>query len=156
MKATTTDQRALALWAAACAEHVLPFFEALHPSDLRPRAAIEAVRAWVRGEVTVADARAAAFAAHSAARDVPEGAARAAARAAGHAAATAHVASHSAHAATYAVCAATRAAGSSETIEAKDAGARERGWQIAGLPECLEPLGSLDDDVPQDSPESAQ
>jgi hypothetical protein len=135
LKATTTDQRALALCAAACAEHVLPFFEEVHPTDHRPRTAIEAGRAWVRGEVTVADARAAAFAAHSAARDVPEGAARAAARSAGHAAATAHVASHSAHAATYAVSAATLAAGSAETIEAKDAGAKERLWQITQLPE---------------------
>lgn len=44
------EQRSLALWAADCAEHVLPFFEEKHPQDDRPRKAIEAGRAWVRGK----------------------------------------------------------------------------------------------------------
>src|SRR4051794_11774393 len=41
----------LALWAADCAEHVLPHFETVAPGDLRPRAAIGAARAWARGEI---------------------------------------------------------------------------------------------------------
>ena len=48
---TDADHHLLALWAATCAEHVLPLFEAEQPSDPRPRRAIEQARAWVRGEV---------------------------------------------------------------------------------------------------------
>ncbi|MPY67121.1 hypothetical protein F8S09_10520 [Deinococcus sp. SDU3-2] len=94
--------RALALAAADEAEQVLPLFEAACPTDSRPREAIEAARAWARGEITVPVARAAAFAAHAAAREGPGEAAKAAARAAGHAAATAHVPAHAPHAAAYA------------------------------------------------------
>src|SRR4051812_37155697 len=56
---TDADHRLLALWAASCAEHVLPFFESVAPQDVRPRQAIEHARAWVRGEVTMMQARAA-------------------------------------------------------------------------------------------------
>ena len=104
------DQKALALWAADCAERALPFFEKEYPHDDRPRKAIQAARAWARGEITVGQARASAFAAHAAARDAARNrhpaacaAAVAAARAAGHAAATAHVAGHAPHVAAYAV-----------------------------------------------------
>ena len=55
---TDADHRLLALWAATCAEHVLPLFEAIAPSDPRPRQAIEQARAWVRGEVRMMQARA--------------------------------------------------------------------------------------------------
>ena len=48
---TDSDHQLLALWAAACAEHVLHLFEAVQPSDPRPRHAIEQTRAWARGEV---------------------------------------------------------------------------------------------------------
>ena len=108
------DHRSLALWAADCAAHVLLYFEENCPEDDRPRKAVEAGRAWARGELSPSQARAAAFAAHSAARDADHLAARAAARAAGHAAATAHVASHAHHAAAYAVKA---AAGTSSATE---------------------------------------
>jgi hypothetical protein len=101
------EQRSLALWAADCAEHVLPFFEEKHPRDDRPRKAIAAARAWVRGEIKCGAARNAAVAAHAAARDADEGAARAAARATGHAAGTAHMTGHARHAAAYAVKTAT-------------------------------------------------
>ena len=98
-----SDHRSLVLWATDCAEHVLPYFEETYPKDNRPRKAVEAARAWVRGEIALSEVRAAAFAAHAAARAAAHAAAaRAAARAAGHAAATAHVAAHAAHAATYA------------------------------------------------------
>jgi hypothetical protein len=104
------DQRSLALWAADCAERVLPHFEKQHPRDERPRKAIEAARAWTRGEIRCGAARAAALAAHAAAREADDAAARAAARAAGHAAATAHVAGHAPHAAAYATKAAAATA----------------------------------------------
>lgn len=88
------DRRVLAVWAAECAEHTLPLFEAQAPTDARPRAAIEVARAFARGEVRIGPARALAVATHAAAREVADPAAVAAARAAGHAAATAHMASH--------------------------------------------------------------
>ena len=132
------DHRSLALWAADCAEHVLPYFEEKRPEDSRPREAVEAARAWVRDEIKVSEARAAAFAAHAAARDAGQGAARAAARSAGHAAATAHVAAHAVHAATYAVTAATVAAA---LVDAAPAGVNERDWQYSRLPRHLRPIG---------------
>ena len=82
----------IALRAAKSAEEVLHIFE-LRSKDKRPREAIEAARAWTRGEITVGQARKAALAAHAAARSVMD-VAQYAARAAGHAAATAHVATH--------------------------------------------------------------
>ena len=101
------EQKTLALWAADCAERVLAFFEENHPQDKRPREAIEAARAWVRGEIKCGTARNAAFAAHAAARSANEDAARAVARATGHAAGTAHMVGHARHAAAYAIKAGT-------------------------------------------------
>lgn len=101
-RASKASHLALALQAAETSGHVLAHFEARHPRDERPRRAIEAARAWARGELGVTGARAAAFAAHAAARDTTDPAARFAARAAGHAAATAHVAGHARHTAAYA------------------------------------------------------
>src|SRR5690349_3740800 len=72
---TDSDHRLLALWAAACAEHVLHHFESVKPSDSRPRHAIEEARAWVRGEITMTQSRTAAGHAMAAARDLT-GAAR--------------------------------------------------------------------------------
>src|SRR5213592_3307243 len=72
---TDTDHRLLALWAAACAEHVLHLFESEQPSDPRPRQAIEAIRAWTRGDVTMMASRAAGGHAMGAARPL-RGAAR--------------------------------------------------------------------------------
>lgn len=87
------DHAALALWAAACAQRVLPLFgEAT--DDPRPREAIEIARAWARGGVRTGVAMKASLAAHAAARGVTDRAAVAAARAAGHAVATAHCADH--------------------------------------------------------------
>jgi hypothetical protein len=54
------DHRSLAVWAADCAERVLSYFEGKHPKDDRPRKAIEAARAWTRGEIRVGPARVAA------------------------------------------------------------------------------------------------
>jgi hypothetical protein len=129
------DHISLALWAAGCAEHVLLRFEENRPGDTRPRQAVEAGRAWVRGEMALSEVRAAALAAHGAARATADPAARAAARAAGHAAATAHVTTHAAHAATYAAAAAAYA-----SIEPSVATAKERAWQMRRLPKHLRTL----------------
>jgi len=124
------DHKTLVIWATDCAGHVLPYFEEKYPKDNRPRKAIEAGRAWIRGEIAMSEARTAAFAAHAAARDANPDAARAAARAAGHAAATAHVAGHAVHAATYAA----RAAGHTvDSIDVDAAIAKERDWQYQQL-----------------------
>lgn len=124
------DHRSSVLWAADCAEHVLPYFEEKYPKDNRPRKAIEAGRAWVRGEIAMSEARTAALAAHAATRDTNQAAACAAARAAGHAAATAHVAGHAVHAAAYA---AKAAAYSADPTDADANTARERDWQFQHL-----------------------
>ena len=134
------DHRRLALWAAACAEHVLPLFERARPGDNRPRQAIGQARAWARGEITMTQAREAAYAAHSAAREA-NGAAKEAARAAGHAVAVAHMADHELGAAAYAIRA-IRAAAAAEKRDA--AGRRECRWQRARLPAPIRAL-VLDD-----------
>ncbi|GAB1420549.1 hypothetical protein MASR2M15_06500 [Anaerolineales bacterium] len=130
-----SDHKTLAIWAADCAERVLPYFEAKYPQDHRLRAAIEAVRSWVNENLAMIDARKAAFAAHAAARDaeqIPE--AQAAARAAGHAAATAHVATHAIHAANYALKAIQHAI-QDDTTAIMD---QERQWQYKHLLELNE------------------
>ncbi len=55
------------LFAADCAERVLPIFEREFPDDDRPRKAIEVVRALARGEIADADRAAGAAAAYAAA-----------------------------------------------------------------------------------------
>src|SRR5690606_2364291 len=99
------DQKRLAIWAAACAERVLPFFEQVRPQDARPRKALEVCRTWVlTGIFKMTEIRGASLAAHAAARDVPENeAALFAARAAGQAVATAHVTQHAYGGAYYAL-----------------------------------------------------
>ena len=106
---TDADHRLLALWAAVCAEHVLHLFESVQPSDTRPRQAIEQIRAWVRGAITMSQSRAAGGHAMAAAREL-SGPARHAAFAAGQAGAVAHVAAHDLGAAAYAIKAARAAA----------------------------------------------
>ncbi|HLV36733.1 MAG TPA: hypothetical protein VKY59_16535 [Spirillospora sp.] len=130
----------LALWAADCAQHVLHFFEQVQPDDARPRQAIEQVRAWARGEVSMTQARTAAGHAMAAARPL-RGAAREAAYAAGQAAAVAHVAAHELGAAAYAIRAARAAASEAER---NAAGRRECQWQRAQLPDEIREL-VLDD-----------
>ena len=137
---TDSDHRLLALWAASCAEHVLARFESARPEDPRPRQAIEQARAWVRGEVTMSQARTAGGHAMAAARD-PGGAARHAAYAAGQAAAVAHVAAHELGAAAYAIKAARAA---SPEGEGESAGRLECRWQRDQLPEAIREL-VLDD-----------
>ena len=134
------DHRLLALWAAACGEHVLHHFEQARPDDDRPRRAIDLGRAWARGEITWWEARTAAGHANAAARDL-RGAARHAAYAAGQAAAVGHVAAHELGAAAYAIKAEWAAAAEDERMEA---GHRECRWQRAQLPPQIREL-VLDD-----------
>jgi len=135
-----TDHRLLAVWAADCAQHVLHFFEKAQPGDDRPRRAIEQTHAWVRGEISMTQARAAGGHAMGAAR-VLSGAAREAAFAAGQAAVVAHVAAHELGAAAYAIRAA-RAAVSEDAR--REAGCLECEWQRAQLPDAIREL-VLDD-----------
>jgi hypothetical protein len=128
-----SDHRLLAEWAADCAEHVLHLFEAVQPADARPREAIEQARAWVRGEITMSQARTAAGHAQAAARDL-SGAARHAAYAAGQAAAVAHVAAHELGAAAYAIKAVRSAAPDGER---ERAGRQECQWQRGQLPDAI-------------------
>jgi hypothetical protein len=137
---TDSDHHLLALWAALCAEHVLELFESVRPDDRRPRQAIEQVRAWVRGEVTMSQSRAAGGHAMAAAREL-SGAARHAAFAAGQAAAVAHVAAHELGAAAYAIKAVRAAVPEGES---ERAGRRECQWQRDQLPEAIREL-VLDD-----------
>jgi hypothetical protein len=136
---TDSDHRLLALWAAACAEHVLYLFESVQPTDPRPRAAIEQSRAWARGEIRMSASRAAGGHAMGAARPLG-GAARYAAYAAGQAAVVAHVAAHELGAAAYAIRAARTASGSA----GESAGRIECRWQRDQLPEQIREL-VLDD-----------
>ncbi len=129
------DHETLVLWATDCAEHVLHYFEEKQPKDDRPLKAIEAGRAWVRGEITVSEARTAALAAHAAARHISDASACAAARAAGHAAGTVHVAGHAVHAATYAAKAVSF---SSRDEDSQVDTAKERNWQY----KCLQKVGN--------------
>ena len=134
-KYSREDQRALATWAADCAERVLPLFEQAHPNDDRPRKAIAACRAWVQtGVFRMADIRGASLAAHAAARDAQENEpACFAARAAGQALATAHVPQHAYGGAYYAL----KAIVAMDPANAGAAVANERSWQSRHIPETL-------------------
>lgn len=116
----------LALWAADCAEHVLPLFEKVHPDDERPSLAIVTLRDWTRGEKTMVACREAAFAAHTAARTAEEPSAIAAARASGQAAAVAHMYTHAFHAAEYAAKAVSLSVPSGQSQVARN---HEIEWQ---------------------------
>lgn len=131
---TDDDHRLLTLWAVECAEHVLHLFEDEHPSDTRPREAVEAARAWVDGSVAMMEARARGGHAMGAARPL-RGPARHAAYAAGQAACVPHVPEHDLGAAAYAI----------EAVRAADpagstAGRLERDWQRERLPERIRAL----------------
>jgi hypothetical protein len=104
------DRRTVAAWAADCAEHVLPLFEAEAPDDGRPRDAIARARAFARGELRAADEIRQRFVAGRAANVVSSPAAVAAARAAAQASGVAHMGAHALGAAAYAAKAAGLAA----------------------------------------------
>lgn len=129
---TLTDEHhhLLAEWAAVCAEHVLPLFEAESPDDPHPRDAIGVGRAWILGEVPMRVAHQTSFVANAAGRGLPDPA-RFAALAAGQAVAVAHVAAHALGAAAYAIRAVQAAAPAEDADVAR---LRERDWQRAQVP----------------------
>ena len=127
---TDADHRLLALWAAVCADHVLPLFERAVPDDGRPREAIEAAGSWARGELPMMRARALGGHAMGAARPL-RGGPRFAAYAAGQAACVAHVPEHDLGAAAYAIKAAQAAVSPAESEQTRR---RECLWQRAQLP----------------------
>jgi hypothetical protein len=131
------SHKTMAIWAADCAERILPYFEERHAEDDRPRKAIAALRQWVQtGVFRMADVRGASLAAHAAAREAAEDdAARSAARAAGQAMATAHVPAHAMAAAIYAATAVRDAA---DPAESETAALTERQWQLQHLCELIE------------------
>jgi hypothetical protein len=122
------DRRAVAAWAADCAEHVLALFEAEAPGDGRPRDAIARARAFARGELDTAGEIRRRFVAGRAAREVDAPAAVAAARAAAQASAVAHMGAHALGAAAYAARAAGLAA--AERPQVID---QEMRWQLGRL-----------------------
>lgn len=131
--------RALAQWAADCADHVLGLFTAARPDDDRPATAIKLARRWARGEVSMSVVGPAAVAAHAAARET-NGAASDVARAAGHAAATGHMADHELGPAFYALKAVAKTfPGDDDAVE------QERRWQIEQLPSSI--AGLVIDDM---------
>ena len=65
-RASFEVRRLAAAWAADCAERVLVLFERMRPGDDRPRCAIEAARAWSRGDIRPGVAHSAAIEAHRA------------------------------------------------------------------------------------------
>lgn len=137
------DRRLLGLWAADCAERVLPLFEAKAPSDTRPHEAIEVLRTFTHTGKRTGQLRSVAWAAHAAAREVDDPAATAAARAAGNAAAapyihslaTLHQAKHIHGPAIYAARARELSAGDDAGI-----GDEEVRWAIEHAPPAVREL----------------
>ncbi|MBO1901918.1 hypothetical protein J4H92_08145 [Leucobacter weissii] len=119
------DRRLVALWAADCAERVLPLFEAEAPDDDRARDGIERTRAYGRGELDAAGEIKRRLLAGRAAQSVTSPAAVAAARAAGQASAVAHMGAHALGAAAYAAKAASLASCDQETARRE-----EVRWQL--------------------------
>jgi len=92
------------LKAAFEAGRVLKFFEKERPDDMRPRNAVEAIKAWAEGKCNLGmkEVRKLSLDAHSAARDVKSESAKFAAHAAGQAVGTWHVPTHALGAFSYA------------------------------------------------------
>jgi hypothetical protein len=132
--------RTLAVWAKACAERVLLFFEKARPGDPRPRAALQALQEWIEpGGFRMAVIRKASLDAHAAARDAGTGTpACSAARAAGQAVATAHVRTHAIGAPQYTLQALDRAAAPADCAATL---ANERMWQLERLRELMDSSG---------------
>ncbi len=122
------DQKILALWAADCAEHVLPYFENKYCDD-RPRKAIEECRAWANtGVFRMSVIRGASLQAHAAAKVAWENDAKFAAHAAGQAVGTAHVPTHAFGSSLYSIRAVAAHSGSVD-----DGLVVERNWQLERL-----------------------
>lgn len=86
--------RTLVMWALDCAAIPLEKLAERHPSEGRPKIALEVCRAWARGEVKMPVARRAILDCHAAAKEMESQADAALCHAIGHAGATVHVETH--------------------------------------------------------------
>lgn len=120
------ERRAVAAWAADCAEHVVALFLVEAPDDGRAEDAIARARAYARGDLDAAGEIRRRFVAGRAASAVSSPAAIAAARSAAQASGVAHMGAHALGAAAYAAKAAGAAA--SDASRAIDDEVR---WQIS-------------------------
>jgi len=127
------DRRLVALWAADCAERVLPLFEAEAPDDDRARNGIDRARAFGRGELDTAEQIRRRFVAGRAAQSTKNPAAVAAARAAGQASGVAHMGARALGAAAYAAKAAALAAADHDATGQDAARRHEARWQLDHL-----------------------
>ncbi len=133
------ERRIVAVWAADCAEHVLPLFETEAPGDDRARDAIARTRVFARGELTAAGEIRRRFVAGRAASTERTAAGRAAARAAAQAAGVAHMGAHALGAAAFAAMAAGLA-----RPDEPDARETEVRWQLEALrPEAAAALRAV-------------
>lgn len=86
-----TDLRAVAGFAAMCAQKALTLFERSHPEDPRPRSAVDAAKTFANGERRSNVQRSTAVAAHRASKEATDPVVQHAARAAGDAAASVYL-----------------------------------------------------------------
>ncbi len=92
----TQSKTTICNWSIGYAEQsFLPLYEKSCPGDFRPRAALDAARQWLKGEVKLPFVRKFILSAHKAAREAENNpVAQAAARAVSHAASSIHVPMH--------------------------------------------------------------
>jgi hypothetical protein len=141
------DRRAVAAWAADCAEHVLGIYETAVPDDTGVRDAIAQARSFASGDLHVAEAlQRRGGDAGAAARDAPDPAARAAAYAAEQAAAVAHMGAHALGAAGYAAKASTLHDGCTDDAVARSEARRQVAETSEAVASALSSLPRLGDD----------
>ncbi|MCU1479144.1 MAG: hypothetical protein JWQ64_3837 [Subtercola sp.] len=139
------DRRLVALWAADCAERVLPLFEAEGSDDDRARDGIDRARAFGRGELETAGEIRRRFVAGRAANSANTPAAVAAARASGQASGVAHMGAHALGAAAYAAKAAALSA-TDQDVARREEVAWQLGHLTADVRACLRRLPLLGED----------
>ncbi len=129
-----SDRRALARWALACAERVVPLFDAGIDADAQEEIqdAIARTRAYSAGQSTAAEEIRKRLVGVKAAQAATTPAGAAAARAVGQAAAVAHMGAHALGAAAYAVKAVSLA---DEDGRSPERIGDEIRWQVAELTE---------------------
>lgn len=139
-----SDRRTIARWALACAERVLPLFDADEAAAEEIRDAVNRTRAYGAGKSGAAEEIGKRFVAVKAANAATTPAGAAAARAVAQAAAVAHMGAHALGAAAYAAKAVSLA-----NPDRPEAVQEEIRWQLAHLSErersalrLLPPLGS--------------
>ena len=102
------NHRTLVLWALEYADELASKFESKYPNETRPREAVNACRAWARGEVKMPFAKKAIHAAHNAATEIADDIVYCSiVRAIGQVVATVHVETHAIGGPIYALTALT-------------------------------------------------